>query len=502
MRPLPLLPRQEVAAMCKKKQTSLKRQLRYFVLGVFAVSCIGISLCIALTAHLKQRNDNMLETIATLSDFYGNVNEMDGYARAFVTDKREQNLQDYRTKQKQAKQNLQDVSAELQTEDAYRISFLSNMLDTYDEQMQAPAQEQGSWYTVYQQLDYTNDLIQNTAPQYHNLLVKTMRQEMRHTQQLWGTQLLLAGALLALLFAVAAFSAHYYSLKISRPISEMAENINLIQKGDYNLNTVNTGPAEMDILTHGFSDMAIAIKNNVELLKYNAELDKQLLEQENENLTMKNLLYQNELKSLQAQINPHFLFNTLNMIAKKAMLSGDNETSQMMENTSALLRYGLDKASKISTLQEELTCIECYFFIQQRRFAGRVSFALYVEPDLPNIPMPAMVLQPLVENSVMHGVRDMTQGAEVVLKAHRFENSLHLHIEDNGRGIASELLEEILSSLRVDSSGEMQTHIGLANVHRRLKMYYGSDMKFSMESEADCGTVITLEIPLEAGEKA
>ena len=161
--------------------------------------------------------------------------------------------------------------------------------------------------------------------------------------------------------------------------------------------------------------MAGAIQNNIRLLKYNIEMDKQLLERENENLNMKNLLYQTELKSLQAQINPHFLFNTLNMIAKKAALSGDSETNLLMENISALLRYGLDKANKISTLKEELSCIENYFFIQQRRFEGRVSFVMDVPDYVPDISMPAMTLQPLVENSVIHGIKDVLENAEVIL---------------------------------------------------------------------------------------
>lgn len=485
-----------------RKKASIRQQIRCFVFAVLLISGIAVGLCVTVTTYLKERNDIGMSRIATLSDYYKIVDEMDGYARIYLSEGGKENYAEYERRQRSARSDIQTIAAHLNEIRAYHVYLLENMLDTYDERLQLYLQMPQDWYAGYRSLEYTNQLIQNTAPEYYDMLIADTQERMAHDQEVWRIQLLLVGGLLLSLFLLSLGVSRHFTRTISQPITEMVNDIRSVQQGNYNIPLKNPGTEELAVLTQAFSRMAAILKANDELLRYNAELDRQLLEQENENLRVKNLLYQSELKNLQAQINPHFLFNTLNMIAKRAMLSGDRETSELMENTSALLRYSLDKSSKISTLREELSCIKSYFYIQQQRFEGRVRFRLNVEPGLPDIPMPAMVLQPIVENSIIHGIRDMTQDAEVTLKAHCFEGDLHIHIEDNGQGIPSEQLEVLQSSFRPGAHADEDddsTHIGLRNVYRRLEMYYGTEMRFYIESERDCGTVVTLEIPLEAG---
>lgn len=469
---------------------------------VFLVSSILIGLCIAVTTHLRRQNDKQISRIATLSDFYNTVDEMDSFARAYLSSGNAEDYTAYCQRLTCAQAHLEAVSAQSGSAVSNQLSFLRNMLDTYDERMQASLSIPQDWYTGYQVLQYTNQLIQGTISRYYEMLINDIRLQMAEAQQLWKNQLIIVVWLLTFLMSVSIGLSRYFLRKISAPIAEIVEAINSIQCGNYNISTMESGPEEILILSTAVSEMASILKNNMELLKYNAELDKQLLEQENENLRIKNLLYISELNNLQAQINPHFLFNTLNMIAQRAMLSGDGETSKLMENTSLLLRYSLDKSTKISTLNEELSCIESYFYIQQQRFEGRVSFQLDIESGIRNIPMPAMILQPIVENSIIHGIKNMTRNAEVCLKAHCHEGNLHIHIEDNGQGIPSEKLEELQASFEAENpviDDSEKAHIGLKNVYRRMKMYYGSEMKLYIESEEGCGTVVTIEVLLGSG---
>ena len=485
----------------KKAEKSIQKQLRDFMAGILLTSCLVIMLCILASTHLINENSRFLDSMGILSDFYKTAGEMDSAARTYISDKNELDYLKYQEAKKEAEEELSRLALLFPGETSIRISFLGNMLETYNESLNE-LKPGNNWYECYQELTYRNQLLQNTEGRYHELLVDSIRREMGVMERTWFLQIMGITGMFFLLLAGAAFFSVRYNKRITRPIQEMVKNIEQIQKGDYNIQPVSSGPAEIKILGDAFIQMAGAIQNNIRLLKYNMEMDKQLLERENENLNMKNLLYRTELKSLQAQINPHFLFNTLNMIAKKAALNGDNETTFLMENVSALLRYGLDKANKISTVKEELSCIEHYFFIQQKRFEGRVSFSLDIQENIPDIPMPAMTLQPLVENSVIHGIKDVQEDAEVILRVFRSENMLQIQVEDNGLGMESEELERLLVSLRVDAIHKEQVgnHIGLNNVYRRLVMYYGEELGFIIESESGCGTIVSLEIPLEAEE--
>ena len=488
--------------MERKRNISISRQVSRYILAVFLISSILIGLCILVTAHLRNQNDRQLNSIATLSKFYKTADEMDYYARAFLSSNSADDYGAYCQRQTSAKSELTGIAAQSNAAFASQLSYLQNMLDTYDERLQESLNIPQNWYSGYQTLQYTNQLIQGTSSRYYDMVMYDIQLQMQEAQQLWRNQLVIVISLLASLLVASICLARYFYRIISAPIAEIVENIGSIQGGNYQISPMESGPEEIMILGNAIAEMAAILKNNIELLKYNTELDRKLLAQENENLRIKNLLYISKLNNLQAQINPHFLFNTLNLIAQRAILSGDQETSRLMEKTSALLRYSLDKSTKISTLNEELSCIESYFYIQQQRFEGRVCFRLDIEPNIQNIPMPAMILQPIVENSILHGVKNMTKNAEVSLKAHCYGGSLHIHIEDNGQGIPAEDLEEIQASFEEENpviSDSDSSHIGLRNVYQRMKMYYGSDMKLYIESEEGCGTVVTIEVLLGLG---
>ncbi|MEG2678175.1 MAG: ATP-binding protein, partial [Oscillospiraceae bacterium] len=135
-----------------------------------------------------------------------------------------------------------------------------------------------------------------------------------------------------------------------------------------------------------------------------------------------------------------------------------------------------------------------------KRFSGRVSFEVEVDKTTPNVHMPAIILQPLVENAIMHGTSSMTQEAIITIHVYEKNSNIHIHIEDNGVGMKSEDLESLLSKLKMgleSSSGDKGRGIGLSNVYRRLQVYFGSSMQFYIESEEDCGTVVTLIFPTE-----
>ncbi len=487
--------------MHKARAGKIKTQIRILVYTIVVACLLVVMLCAATTYGFLQSANAFFSASRELTDFYLHADAMNRAAIDYLLRPTEELLITYQNEKELAYGNIQRASGYLDESAAWRLGRLSNMLLSYDEEFQSVDRSEYFAYTSYLQFRYLGELIQNTSDDYHTILRNFMESRNDRTQSSWRIQAAFSLAVVTTVLFVGFFSTQYFERRISLPIAQMVKNVKLVQQGKYELYPVKNASAELNILTNAFSVMASSLQNNVERLRYNAQVEMLLLAQEHKTLQMQKDLVQAELNHLQTQINPHFLFNTLNLISKKAFLHGDQEICDLMENTAALLRYSLDKANKISTLHEELQCIQNYFEIQQSRFEGRITFALKSDPNIPQVAMPAMVLQPLVENSVMHGIRDMTEGAEVRLGAHCEGQCIRICIEDNGVGIPSEKLEKLMEDVvgkPVLFSDDMDMeHIGLRNVYRRLKMYYGDEMKFSIESEEECGCNVVIEIPLD-----
>ena len=246
-------------------------------------------------------------------------------------------------------------------------------------------------------------------------------------------------------------------------------------------------------------EMAQQVQRNMDVLKKNAELEQALHQEESQRLVMQNLITQAELRSLQSQINPHFLFNTLSMISKSAYLNHDTTTNELIDCLAEFLRYALEKSSTTATLEEEIHSIHNYLFIQKKRFGQRLDFEIDVPGEIPRLKMPAIILQPLVENAIKHGVDSMTNAAVVSLKVRKRDNTIRIQVEDNGVGMSAETLEKLQASLSLGletSQGGQGTGIGLTNVYRRLKMYFGKEMHFNIESDEAAASWLPLICPM------
>ena len=202
------------------------------------------------------------------------------------------------------------------------------------------------------------------------------------------------------------------------------------------------------------------------------------------------LLVQARLDALTAQINPHFLFNTLNSIA--ALARTDPESArQVIFKLSSILRRLLKKHENFSTLREELSFVDDYLSIETIRF-GDEKLRIVKEIDAETLPLmvPSMLLQPIIENAIRHGLSPRLEGGEILLRSFRQDGRLVLEVQDNGVGIPAELLD------RVANRAAGQQGIGISNVRERLRVLYGSDCEFRIQSAADAGTSIRMEVPL------
>ncbi len=201
-----------------------------------------------------------------------------------------------------------------------------------------------------------------------------------------------------------------------------------------------------------------------------------------------------ELKALQSQVNPHFLFNTLTTIAGVALFEDAEETNDLLQAMSRLLRYSLRMIGQSVSLSEELNNVDDYLAIQRVRFGSRIAVDIRVNENTLTTQIPVLTLQPIVENAIIHGLESLEEG-HLSLTADREGEYVVIKVSDNGVGIARERLQQLAEN-KADSTGRSHTTgIGLSNVHKRLQHFFGVSCGCIIESELGQGTCIILTIP-------
>lgn len=203
---------------------------------------------------------------------------------------------------------------------------------------------------------------------------------------------------------------------------------------------------------------------------------------------------QAELKALQAQINPHFLFNTLEVIRMAAIVEGSKTSSKMIYHLSRLFRYTLESKDTVP-LHTEMENTNQYFRLMQLHHPEKLAVITDVPKQYEDLPVPKLILQPIIENYMAYGFRKDRSDNRIMIKATQHEDTLQISVADNGSGFTSEKLAEVIKHLNDDEADHMKS-IGLKNVHQRLKLNYGMEYGVSIVSEADQETIITLTIPI------
>lgn len=227
---------------------------------------------------------------------------------------------------------------------------------------------------------------------------------------------------------------------------------------------------------------------------------RELVVKEMENLQMERSIKELELKALQSQINPHFLFNTLNVLSRLALIEGAEKTSNLTISMSNLLRYNLRKLDKPVTLREEVDNTKEYFSIQQARFRERIRFEMDIDESALDQQIPCLSLQPIVENAFVHGVEEMEEGAVVRLSIVRIGGRVEVAIEDNGVGMTEEVRRSLLDYEDTESLRPQEhksTGLGLQNVFKRLQLFYACARIVELISRPGEGTTVRLRLPIK-----
>lgn len=280
---------------------------------------------------------------------------------------------------------------------------------------------------------------------------------------------------------------YWFSLSITKPVLKLTQAANELSKGRFDLKINVESNDEISFLAKTFDRMRININNLIIEIHEKAQLEHEL--QQN-----KLLLRESQLKSLQSQINPHFLYNTLNTLSKKAYLEGSEETSELLVSVAGLLRYNLKRLDKPVTLAEEVKVLQQYLEIQKARFTDRLHINMKIDESCIDVMLPGLTLQPIVENAVIHAIEPFEEGGTIWFRIFDGEEHVTIEIVDEGPGITEEMIKRILDEKQV-LVAEQSTGIGFSNVVKRLRLFYGVEDLIDIESRIGCGTKVVLKIP-------
>lgn len=209
---------------------------------------------------------------------------------------------------------------------------------------------------------------------------------------------------------------------------------------------------------------------------------------------------QAELTALQSQINPHFLCNTLESIRGQALLDGNKEIAKMMEALASYFRYSISRRGNFVTLRDELNNIKNYMMIQRYRFNNRFSLEIIIDEDdekAYDYLIPRLILQPVVENAIYHGLEELPAGGKVIIEVTLTENILMLTVSDNGKGMDPKTLSELnarIQSANMDM-GRNGTGIALPNIHKRIQLLFGEEYGIHVYSTLNQGTDVEIILP-------
>lgn len=287
-------------------------------------------------------------------------------------------------------------------------------------------------------------------------------------------------------FVLTAAVSATYARKIFQPVRTLTDAMRQVRRGKLDLKVAVTSGDEIGYLTASFNEMLAQIRNLIEdnYLSRLKEKDAQI-------------------ESLQLQINPHFLYNTLESMNCIAMVREAPEISVISKALANMFRYSIRHSGTMVSVAEELNHIRNYMDIQKVRFGQKVAVTYKAEPEILSCPMIPLILQPLVENSIKYSVETQGVAVHIEIRICREADGIHFCVADDGPGIAPDRLaqlEDMLDSQETDKYTDQRKHIGIMNVHSRLRLHYGSRCRLTLDSEVGAFTKVSFVIPQNTGQ--
>lgn len=281
----------------------------------------------------------------------------------------------------------------------------------------------------------------------------------------------------AVMIIISIIATTIISKHITRPLRRLESEMRKVETGDFEVSLPQSHSIEVESLSSSFRIMVARIKVLMKRIKATEEIKRQ-----------------RELDALQAKINPHFLYNTLDSVIWMAETGDNHGVVKMVSALARLFRISIAKGHDVITLSEELSHVQNYLDIQSMRYKDKFTYSITIPRELENAPTIKLIVQPIVENSIYHGIKYLQEEGRIEIKAEAVDDGIKIIISDNGVGMKSETAATILNPDQ-ENTASSGNGIGLRNIDERIKLSYGEKYGLSIWSEPDEGTTVTILIP-------
>jgi two-component system sensor histidine kinase YesM len=391
--------------------------------------------------------------------------EIRGYA-TFVIDSRQFNT------------DISNLSSQIVITDEYGWVYVSNSYNFYDTLDRFNLKIDKSHITVKNHgrkfFISSNDILNR---QLHVYTISSMDYQIKRIQYIAAVLVLV----FAMMIIAVLISSKRIAAKKTRDLYAIIKAFENVKKGDLDTHVDVSGNDDFEIIAEAYNQMLGSLKENI---RKNKEMSK--------------LVAFSQLKQLESQFNPHFLFNTLENIRVMCKLDPP-AAGKMVLNLSTLLRYSISNKQEEVTVVEDVAYTENYMSILKYRFNQRFQYTIDISPEIEQCIIPKLLIQPMIENSIKYGFEGKEQ-LLVEVNGYREDNRLIMICADNGAGISPEVLEEIQQSLK--SSTNRSSHSGLYNVNRRLQLKYGEEFGIHIDSVYGNGTTLKIILPIRREESS
>ena len=335
-------------------------------------------------------------------------------------------------------------------------------------------------------LQYTRQLLERAILDNNETYasLNTLNVRLKHLQTV-----IAAVSVVLAVFMVASLAS------LLRSVVQMTRASMQISEGRLDIPDVAEGGDEIGQMAKVFNEMKRSMRQRVELLNRNNEMERELHVKETEALALQNLIEREKLQQLRSQINPHFLFNTLNVIMYTARQEGAEETRKLLDSLSRTFRYVLGSNDAEVPLSREIQIVDAFYSLYHARFADRLVLEWHIPPELEltEAMVPSFIIQPLVENAFNHGLARKEDGGRVDVYLKEAPETLLVRVTDNGAGMSEEALTQLREHLNdPPAAGD---HIGLHNVAARLRLC-GEQYGLEIQSTEGSGTEVVIRAPM------
>lgn len=474
-------------------------RVRAYLFSIFIVSCAVLTILVitCLFTDVEKKTNQLLTLDCNVYGIQLEVKSLSQNFRQYSVD---------RSLESDIRQSADNLDKDIKNlrDDVFSYGYvreiddLYNMIQTFVEQISIALESPGEFETI---AEYSNQIayISSLIVCYYDYVYTAMQKYYGSVRASLSKRVILlyvivvAAVVLFLLatFFVISWLKHSLLIPFDR-MTRKAENFR------------SDGPSHLDrsqdevvLLESTFDSMMDRVQHQIDNNEVRMKMELDLKQQKLEKARMERLLSETETRVLRACITPHFLYNTLNIIAQMAYIENAEKTERLIESVSDYLRYNLSDFHELSTFAQEIQNIKDYTYIQKMRFGDRFCFDIESDGSADSVPVPTMVLQPIVENSIVHGFGSGTTGGMIKISVVKNGDRVEFSVTDNGCGINPDVIEEIMTQYKAPN--RISTHVqslGLQNVINRLLACFHEKLVMHIDSVPNVETKLSFSVPI------